>query len=508
MMEVQRKSQKAYLYNKCPEAFLASITSSTGDAITAIDTNGEIVYWNRAAEELFGYRAEEIIGEHIFKIVPVERRKELEIIWEKVNKNGFIKAFETERLAKNGDKIPVEVTISVIKDGKSIIGYSAIFHDIRKRKEIEKKLIELSNFNKKIIQNAPVGILAIDRHGKVTCVNPKLLNIFSHSEHAVLGLNVFELPINNEIREFFKMVLEEGKEVQLEGEYTPPWGSKAYFVMKCVPLLDDQGKIEGALAIIEDITEKKKLEKELIESHEKLKKAYMELKSLDELKSNIIANVSHELKTPITLIKGFIELALLEKDEKKRNTFLIKAKEAVMRQNSIVDDLISISRVERGEFRLTIQKFDLVSVIEECIRRKKNFALRRNIEIIKEIKEPCFVKGDKIEIMLVILNLLDNAIKFNKKNGKVTIKVEKENDTAKVSVIDTGVGIPRDKINDIFKPLTQLDPKATRKYGGTGTGLAVAKKIIEMHGSKIKVKSEMGKGSEFYFMLPLASLGP
>ncbi|RLG56533.1 MAG: hypothetical protein DRN88_04150 [Candidatus Hydrothermarchaeota archaeon] len=124
------------------------------------------------------------------------------------------------------------------------------------------------------------------------------------------------------------------------------------------------------------------------------------------------------------------------------------------------------------------------------------------------MKEPCFVKGDKIEIMRVILNLLDNAIKFNKKNGKVTIKVEKENDIAKVSVIDTGVGIPRDKIDDIFKPLTQLDPKATRKYGGTGTGLAVAKKIIEMHGSKIKVKSEMGKGSEFYFMLPLVSLGP
>ncbi len=508
-MEVEKKCTKKIIYDRSIKTFLANIINGIADAITATNTQGEIVYWNSAAEELFGYKAEEMIGKHIFEIVPEDKRHELRKIWIEVNKKEFIKGHETERITKNGNRMPVEVTISAIRDGDELVGYSAVFHDIRKRKEIERKLIELSNFNKKIVKNAPVGILVLDNKGNVLFANPKLLKMLGlPGEEATFKLNIFNLLTlkeNKKIEELFRKALK-GKEIQSEGEYTSILGKKAYFIAKCVPLFDDEDKVEGALAIIEDITEKKMLEKELRESHDKLKKAYMELKSLDELKSNIIANVSHELKTPITIIKGFIELAMSEENKEKRNFFLKKAKEAVMRQNSIVDDLISISRVERGEFRITIQEFDLENVIDECIRKKKEFAKRRDVELYKEINESCLVKGDKIEIMHVILNLLDNAIKFNKDGGKVIIKVEKKKNKAIISIEDTGVGIPEDKINRIFEPLTQLDPRATRKYGGTGTGLAVAKKIIEMHGSEIKVESKLGKGSKFYFMLPLVSL--
>ncbi len=240
----------------------------------------------------------------------------------------------------------------------------------------------------------------------------------------------------------------------------------------------------------------------LEDSRKKLERAYEELREIDELKSNIIANVSHELRTPITIAKGFIELAIMEDDEEERKNNLQSAVNALIRLNDIVEDLIQIANIERGNSNLRLESFNIAEVVRETVNERKDRAKEKGVKIEVDFGYDGDMIGDPIKLKRVILNLLDNAIKFNRSGGEVRIRVLKEKDQIKIIISDTGIGIPEDRLEDIFKPLTQLDPSTTRRYGGTGTGLAVAKRIVELHGGKIWVESKPGKGATFYIVLP------
>jgi len=237
-------------------------------------------------------------------------------------------------------------------------------------------------------------------------------------------------------------------------------------------------------------------------SQRKLERVYRDLKEIDELKSNIIANVSHELRTPITIAKGFIELAMMEEDEKERENNLKSAIRALIRLNDTVEDLIQVANIERRDARLTREVIDLGELLEEAIDEKRGSAEERGVSITLNAEPGCTVSGDPPKLKRALLNILDNAIKFNRPGGKVVVKLEQKEDWVKVAVSDTGIGIPEDRLEDVFKPLTQLDPSPTRRYGGTGTGLAVAKRTIEAHGGRIWAESKRGEGTTFHILLP------
>jgi signal transduction histidine kinase len=240
----------------------------------------------------------------------------------------------------------------------------------------------------------------------------------------------------------------------------------------------------------------------LEDSQRKLESAYEELREIDELKSNIIANVSHELRTPITIAKGFIELAMLEEDEKERDSNLQSAVAALIRLNDIVEDLIQVANIERGSSSLRRESFSLAEAVMEAVREKEELARRKGVEIRVDLGYRGEVVGDPTKLKRAVLNLLDNAIKFNRSGGEVRIRVSRGRDRVELTISDTGIGIPEDRVEDIFKPLTQLDPSPTRRYGGTGTGLAVAKRIVEAHGGRIWVESKPNQGATFYMALP------
>jgi two-component system sensor histidine kinase ChiS len=246
--------------------------------------------------------------------------------------------------------------------------------------------------------------------------------------------------------------------------------------------------------------------RELRKSYEELQKAYEELKEIDRLKSNIISNVSHELRTPITIAKSAIELAMEEETKRKRDELLNKARKALLRQNNIVGDLIDVARVERGALKLKLKSVDLDQLVSACVQEKLSMAAQNEVEIKTSIqKDLPKVRASEEELKHVFLNLLDNAIKFNKRGGEVLIKARKKDGYIEVSVEDTGIGIAEDQLEKIFEPLTQLDPTTKRRYGGTGMGLTIAKRIVEMHGGKIFVESELERGSKFIFTLPVFS---
>jgi|Deesub1362A_J573_1020465.scaffolds.fasta_scaffold06812_3 signal transduction histidine kinase len=237
--------------------------------------------------------------------------------------------------------------------------------------------------------------------------------------------------------------------------------------------------------------------------YEELKRAYEELKTLDETKRNIIANVSHELRTPITIVRGAIDLTADEDDAQKRREILKTARDALTRLDTIVEELLQAARMERARVILEHKPVDIAEVITQVSEEFKPLLEMRKLKLKLNLAENLPpVSGDRRMLRLVVRNLLSNAIKFNREGGEVLVEAVRKNGTLEVCVSDTGIGIPEDKLNRIFDRFYQVDASPTRRYGGMGLGLAIVKEVVEAHGGRVSVESKLGKGSRFCITLP------
>lgn len=234
-----------------------------------------------------------------------------------------------------------------------------------------------------------------------------------------------------------------------------------------------------------------------------LKRAHDELRTLDELKTNIISNVTHELRTPITIAKGSLEM-LTEVDDPKTEKMLIKkALDAIARQNMIVEDLVTASRLSEVmvSVDLVLEDVSIGDLMQLTVAELESMTSAKGIKLSMDLEENLpHIKADYKKLRHAIKNLLSNAIKFTDE-GSVSVKARDKGDTIEICVADTGIGMAEEHRDAIFENLYQIDPSSTRRYGGTGMGLAIAKHIIEAHGGKIWVESELGKGSSFFVRL-------
>jgi two-component system sensor histidine kinase/response regulator len=252
------------------------------------------------------------------------------------------------------------------------------------------------------------------------------------------------------------------------------------------------------------------LEQRVIERTSQLQEALQKLSELNQTKSNFVANISHELRTPLTHLKGYLEL-LINEDLGGINANQAKALQTMFRASErlsrLIEDLIMFSMAERGDVVVRKAVVNLAAIGMTCVNRVSPKAVEKNI--VLDFVCPTnsiLVEADEEKITWVIAQLLDNAVKFTTKDGRVVLEISLETGLAHLTVYDNGIGIPPERIGEIFEPFHQLDGSSTRKYGGTGLGLTLARKIIEAHGSLIHVVSEAGKGSKFEFLLKLADL--
>ncbi len=236
-----------------------------------------------------------------------------------------------------------------------------------------------------------------------------------------------------------------------------------------------------------------------------LQNALTKLTELNQLKSNFISNISHELRTPLTHIKGYLDLladgSLGSLSDSQSNALDVMLK-AEWRLEQLIEDLLRFSMASRGEFTLHMSQSQVSELVNLAVNRNIQPAkvkdIRLRLEICKQLPD---VQADKEKITWVLMQLIDNAIKFTPKGGEVTVDATPEEAGIKIGVTDTGIGIPKERFNELFEPFHQLDGSESRRYGGTGLGLALVKRIIEAHGSLVKVYSEVGRGSRFEFSL-------
>lgn len=324
------------------------------------------------------------------------------------------------------------------------------------------------------------GVIATDSRGRIISLNPPAEKIFSVKKDDILGKTFLEAIRNNDISEIINRTLRQRDAVS--EELSLNWPLQRVFQVSASAIFENE-KVSGCLLVIHDITEIRKLE---------------------TVRRDFVANVSHELKTPLTSIKGFVETLLEGGLEDKENSrqFLKIIQEHTERLNSLINDLLDLSCIESKELVLHKQSINLRVLAQRVLSGFDSGAKKKSILLVNQLDEKLnlTVDGDRIE--QVFTNLIDNAIKFNRDKGSVKIYSRDEGGKVKIVVEDTGAGIPAKDLPRIFERFYRVDKARSRELGGTGLGLSIVKHIIELHSGSVGVESLEGAGSKFWFVLP------
>jgi signal transduction histidine kinase len=260
--------------------------------------------------------------------------------------------------------------------------------------------------------------------------------------------------------------------------------------------IEINGKNYG-IAIFRDITEEKR-------AQEIIKKEVERMRETDEAKTNFLNIVSHEMKTPLTAINAHLgvlddlkgnlnEQELLSLEAIKRNNYFLKI---------LIDNILELSRIESGKFELNMSKINLARVIKEVKSNLEILSEKKGLQLILDVGKLPEILADEMRIREILNNLISNSIKFTDK-GWIKVKAERRDNHVVIKIIDSGVGIQKDKIDNLFQKFYQINSSIGRRFGGTGLGLAITKQLIELQGGKIKVESTYGKGSTFSVLLPI-----
>ncbi|MEG9327315.1 PAS domain S-box protein [Salinimicrobium catena] len=524
------------------QAMLSAIVESSDDAIVSKDLNGIIMSWNRGAEQIFGYKEEEVIGKSIKILFPKERLQEEDVIINRVINGKKIDHFETIRRHKSGKEIPVSITVSPIKDSHGrIIGASKVARDISAQVESQvamekyiKNLEILNSVGKSISEKLDVkGILQ-----RVTDATTDLTGaaygacFYKNTGEKEGGLRLFttseyQLPSGNSVKTSHSRVFESSfipEEVVRVDDISDhhnklkkgfPFGIstenspiKSYLA---VPIISKSGFVIGGLQFGHPaagaFTEEHELMVMNIAAQAAVSlensKLFEQVKSLSAKKDEFIALASHELKTPLTTIKGYLQVLSKLKQEGMPQHFLSKSLNQVDKLNTLVEDLLNMSRIEAGQLNFHLEVFDLKEMLHDLI---DTFTYSSQThKVVKDLgNSAAMIEGDKQRIEQAILNLLTNAIKYSPRADAIYVSLEVTENHVRLKVRDEGIGLTEDQKRQLFTRFYRAEN--TTGISGLGLGLYLTKQIIDRHQGKIEVTSEYGKGSEFCFTLPMKKL--
>ena len=495
---------------------LAAIVESSDDAIVSKDLNGVIRSWNKGAERVFGYSAEDVVGKPITILIPDDRQAEEELILSRIRNGQRVEHFETIRVCKDGRHINISLTISPIKNDRGqIIGASKIARDITGSKEAEERLRRALEFDETVMLSMGEGLFTLDSEGRVTFMNPAAQRLFGWTLTEMLGRKMHDVTHHShpDGRRFLieecagLRVLQEGKMLtEHEDIFIRKDGSFFDVVYSSSPLRGD-GKVTGVVVVFRDISDRKQAEEERARLLQAEREAREEAERANQLKDEFLATLSHELRNPLNVVIGYAEI--LRRSDDQKPDFVIKAAETIRRnalaQAQLVSDLLDLSRLQMGKLSLNKQPASLSTIIKDAIETVREDANAKAVSLTIELDpEVLVVDGDPVRLGQIAWNLLNNAIKFTPAYGQVSVRLIQDNGQAVISVEDSGQGIAPEFLPHVFEIFRQADASIVRKQGGMGIGLALVKQLAELHGGTVKAESEgVGKGARFTVRLPL-----
>jgi PAS domain S-box-containing protein len=479
------------------QAMLAAIVITSDDAIISKTLNGIITSWNYSAERIFGYSETEAIGKHISLIIPQDRLDEESFIISRIAAGNKIEHFETIRQMKDGSKIPVSVSVSPIIDANgNVIGASKIARNISEQQRAREKQATLAA----IIDTSDDCILSKTLDGNITSWNRAAERMFGYTEKEVLGKHISLIIPPERLSEEHYIISEVSKGNKIDHFQTIRKARDGRLVaisLSVSPIVDENGKVIGASKIARDISEQLAVQAENA-------RLYEEVKMLNDKKDEFIGLASHELKTPLTGIHGYLQILDRMMMEEKPRQFLKKAQLQVKKLNTLVEDLLDVSKIEAGKLQMSVELFDIRALLEDVIEMIAFSNSSFNITLDTTF-EKLMVTGDPNRIEQVFINLLTNSVRYSSGEKQVIVKLTSTANDVQVSVKDFGMGIAAEQLEHIFARFYRVDNE-TSSISGLGIGLYLSHEIVTRHGGRMLAESELGKGSTFNFVLPLTTV--
>ena len=491
------------------------LLDSAPEAIYGIDTKGACTFCNRAFLSLTGYgSAAEIMGKDVHSLIHHTKpdgspylAKDCQIYW--ASRTGKGAHIDNEVLwRKDGSSFPAEYWAHPIHRNAQVIGAVVTFVDITERKSTEEALRKSEQQFRAVFDGAQIGIAITElESGKLT-VNPAYSQMLRRSAEEMKHVGIFDQLTHPQDRgadkiRFQRMLVGEAVHPRMEKRYLLSDGKIVWADVALSILRNAVGKPQFVLGTAMDVTERKLAQSELQHAKEAAEAA-------NEAKSTFLATMSHEIRTPMNGILGMTEL-VLDTDltaEQRENLGLARlSAESLL---SIINDILDFSKIEAGKLEIEAIPFDLRESLGETMKALSIRAHQKGLELVYEVQPDVadLLVGDPGRIRQVLINLVGNSIKFTEK-GEVFLQVSEESSEAKstclhFSIKDTGVGIATEKQKTVFEAFSQADGSMARKYGGTGLGLTICTRLVNMMGGAIWVESELGQGSTFHFTIRLA----
>lgn len=480
--------------------FMQIAVDTTGDGVYWINPDGSIKYVNQSVLKYTGFSEQEILSLKVYDIDPNLTIDSWIEHWNELRHLKTIR-LETVHRTKDGAEIPFEVTAShvIFEEGDE---YNfALVRNISERTRAEQEIRRLSQ----AVEHSPVSVVITDINGTIEYVNRKFTQVTGYTREEASGENPRILSSGQMSKLYYKNLW---KTILSGSEWTGEFINKKksgeiYWEAASIsPVMDKNGTILYFVAIKEDITDRKKMVDELKAAKKKAELA-------TRAKSDFLATMSHEIRTPMNAIMGMSHLLMDTELDDIQYGYLSNIKSAANSLLSIINDILDLSKIEAGKMEFESIPFEWNQLVEQIFNLLKFNANEKKLELIYSFGKniPQFVVGDPTRISQVMMNLVGNAVKYTP-SGEVAVHAElaAEDDktiTLRISVKDTGIGIRQSKIPSLFKPFTQVDSSTTRKYGGTGLGLVIAKRIVNKMGGEIDVESTPEKGSTFTFNMIL-----
>ncbi len=380
----RQRTEAALRDSEAASRLLAAIVTSSEDAIVSKDLDSVVTNWNKAAEHVFGYSAEEMIGRSVTLLIPEEIASEEPEIMGRILRGESVPHFDTLRQRKDGRRVAVSVTIS--------------------------------------------------------------------------------------------------------------------------PIFDRQGRVVGASKIARDVSERKRVEAQLQQSEEELRRLAAELSEADRRKDEFLATLAHELRNPLAPIRTGLQIIRMSAGDAVAQVGAMMERQ-VGQMVHLVDDLLDVSRVSRGKLELRRERLELAAVLGDAVETSRPALDAAGHQLTVAVPaEPIFLDADATRLVQVFANLLNNAAKYTERGGRIALTAEREGDQTVVRVEDTGIGIPREQLPKVFEIFAQVNRSQEQSQGGLGIGLSLVKRLVEMHGGSVEARSAgLGKGSEFVVRLPVAA---
>jgi PAS domain S-box-containing protein len=477
------------------DRFASVLDAATDVAIIGTDAERRVAVFNRGAERMLGWRAEELVGRE----TPLAFHDPAEV----AEAGGVINSGDWTYVRKDGTRLPVAITIhSIVGEDGEVKGSMGIARDETRQREAEAALRLSEQRYRSVVESVIEIVFQTDLEGRWTFLNPAWEEVTGYPVGESMGraaidyLHPDDRPRMAEL--FAPLVARRVDTVQSELRYIAKGGEHRWVAIRASASLDAESELIGIAGILSDVTERKL-------AAEQLALARDQALAAARAKSEFLANMSHEIRTPMNGVIGTAELLLqtdLTPEQREYATTVHGSGEALLR---IIDDVLDLSKVEAGRLELEAIDFDLPGALRHACDLFLPRAREKGVALECDLDEslPSLVNGDPVRLGQVLANLVSNAVKFTDEGMvRVNAHVEDSADDAllvRVEVSDTGIGVAPEAIDGLFASFAQADTSTTRRYGGTGLGLSISRQLVDLMGGQIGATSDEGSGSTFWF---------